>query len=471
MVTAGKAARAVQRLAAALRRDLTGFIAAVWNQPAVRPGLYNYRLQPPGGSRRVHLRVNADGSSLLLVDATDAVHLNPSATVVAKLGLEGASLGQAVGSLRRLYRGVEAKRLTLEVAEVYYAVQYLATTVDVCTACGLGQLTRISPFRRPAVAPYKADLAVTYGCNNACRHCYNPRERTGMPSLDPAGWRRVLERVAEIGIPHVVFTGGEPTIMSSLAELVAQAEHLGLITGLNTNGRRLADRGFAQTLAGAGLSHVQITLESDRSGIHDAMTGSRSFGETVQGVRNALECGLYTITNTTLTRHNADQAESLVGFLHQLGLRTFAVNGMIYSGNGRTAADAIPEYEMGPLLIRLRDRAAELGMRMLWYTPTAYCTLSPVELGLNPRRCNAGEYSICIEPNGDVLPCQSYYEPVGNLLANPWETIWNSDLFRSFRDRTADPQGCGLPEACWDCLDLELCGGGCRIEREALVLQ
>jgi hypothetical protein len=25
----------------------------------------------------------------------------------------------------------------------------------------------------------------------------------------------------------------------------------------------------------------------------------------------------------------------------------------------------------------------------------------------------------------------------------------------------------GLPEKCWDCPDLPLCGGGCRIEREA----
>ncbi len=44
------------------------------------------------------------------------------------------------------------------------------------------------------------------------------------------------------GIPHVVFTGGEPTLRDDLPELIAHAERNGQITGLNTNGRRLADR-------------------------------------------------------------------------------------------------------------------------------------------------------------------------------------------------------------------------------------
>lgn len=122
---------------------------------------------------------------------------------------------------------------------------------------------------------------------------------------------------------------------------------------------------------------------------------------------------------------------------------------------------------MPPILIRIRDQAADLGMRFLWYTPTEYCRMSPVELELGAKRCNAAEYSICVEPNGDVLPCQSYYAAAGNILTDPWSSIWQGALFRSFRDRNADPRGTGLPEKCWSCPDLPLCGGGCRLEREA----
>jgi len=197
------------------------------------------------------------------------------------------------------------------------------------------------------------------------------------------------------------------------------------------------------------------------------MMGAKSFKQTVDGIRNALDSNIHTITNTTLMQANKDHAEDIIDFLHELGIRTFAMNGMIYSGGGFANPMAIPEEEMPALLIRVRDRAEELGMRFLWYTPTEYCRMSPVELEIGAKRCNAGEYSLCIEPNGDVLPCQSYYVAAGNILHDPWEQIWQSQLFTSFRDREHNPHLHGLPEKCWECPDLPLCGGGCRIEREA----
>ena len=80
----------------------------------------------------------------------------------------------------------------------------------------------------------------------------------------------LLDRLWEIGIPHVVFTGGEPTLRPDLPELIAHAEQNGQITGINTNGRKLKDPAFLQSLVDAGLDHVQITLESHDPAIHDA---------------------------------------------------------------------------------------------------------------------------------------------------------------------------------------------------------
>jgi radical SAM protein with 4Fe4S-binding SPASM domain len=164
---------------------------------------------------------------------------------------------------------------------------------------------------------------------------------------------------------------------------------------------------------------------------------------------------------------NRDHVEEIIDFLFALGIRTFAMNGMIYSGGGYCDPNAIPEEELPAILIRIRDHAKELGMKFLWYTPTEYCRMNPVELEIGAKRCNAAEYSICVEPNGDVLPCQSFYVSAGNILRDPWEKIWDGELFRSFRDRENDPKWAGLPEKCWECPDLPLCGGGCRIEREA----
>jgi len=120
------------------------------------------------------------------------------------------------------------------------------------------------------------------------------------------------------------------------------------------------------------------------------------------------------------------------------------------------------------VLQRVLARAAELDMRFLWYTPTEYCDFSPVQAGLGIRCCNAAEFSICVEPNGDVLPCQSYYEPAGNLLRDPWQGIWESALFRRLRYRREQPAAAGLPERCRDCPELLECAGGCPLERRAM---
>jgi radical SAM protein with 4Fe4S-binding SPASM domain len=444
---------------------LAACVAVGFPSSTMRPGLRSYRLNPPGGKRRVHLRVESDGSSLLLLDANDTLRLNPAATLVADLALRGFRRSQiAAARARRFGRSPAAHDAAEEIEQL---IARLRRGEEVCLGCTLAEAGRAEPFSSSPSAPLKADLALTYRCNNACGHCYNPPQRTDMGSLDVRQWTAVLRRLRTIGVPHVVFTGGEPTLCDELPPLVRRAGRLGLVTGLNSNGRRLGQTDLAKRLARAGLDHVQITLESPRAETHNRMTGADSFAETVRGVGRCLDAGLHTITNTTLTRRNLDEAEELVDFLHGLGLRTFAANGMICAGAGRRHPDTIAEAELGPALVRLRDRAEERDMRFLWYTPTAYCRLSPLELELGPRRCNAAEYSICIEPNGQVLPCQSYYTPAGNILRDPWAEIWNSPLFRSFRERIADPAGCGLPRRCWECPERAICGGGCRLMEES----
>jgi len=450
-----------------LRRELARLWPASPEPPA--PGLYTYPIALDGGQRRVHLRVEADGSGVLFIDVTEVIHLNTTAVEMAKLALDNVPQAQARDMLLRRFNHVDKARLTRELADVYMMVQRLKETGDGCPTCAIAEQVTFNPiFSTPVHAPYKADVALTYGCNNGCAHCYNEPHRFTMASLLLDDWFRVFDKLAAIGIPHIILTGGEPTLHPDLPAIIRHADELGLIVGMNTNGRLLSHAPTMAALAEAGLNHVQITLETCRADVHDAMVGAPgAFAQTVRGIENALASGVHTITNSTLTRRNVQDAVAIVEFLHGLGLRTFAMNGMIYAGGGFDDPDAIPAEEMAATLVAVRDRAEALDMRFLWYTVTDYCRLSPLELGLAPKRCNAAEYSICVEPNGDVLPCQSYYVSGGNLLDDPWDVIWNSPLFLSFRERETDPLAAGLPEACWDCPDLDMCGGGCRLEREA----
>lgn len=439
--------------------------------PAPALGLYTYPIPLSGGQRRIHLRVETDGTGVLFIDVTYVIHLNPTAVEMVKLALDAVPLEQALIGLSRRFSGVNREQLGDELRSMYAMVHDFHADDGACPTCAVAALHASQPvFSTPVHAPFKADVALTYACNNACAHCYNEPDRFTMRTLDRADWFRVFDKLAEIGIPHIIITGGEPTLHPDLPELVAYADKLGLVVGMNTNGRLLADAATVQGLADAGLNHVQITLASCHAAVHDTTSGvDGAFEQTLQGIRNAVASRLHTITNTTLTRLNYDHALDIVDFEHALGVRTFAMNGMIHAGGGFDDPDTLPVAEMAALLASVRDRAAELGMRFLWYTVTDYCQLSPLALDLAPKRCNAAEYSICIEPNADVLPCQSYYVAAGNLLDDPWPSIWNSELFLSFRQREEHPEAAGLPQSCWDCPDLSMCGGGCRLERESRV--
>ena len=146
-----------------------------------------------------------------------------------------------------------------------------------------------------------------------------------------------------------MFTGGEPTLRSDLPELIAHAEALGQITGLNTNGRRLSDPAFVERLVQAGLDHVQITFESSDPAIHNQMVGSRTaFAQTERGLRNALAASLFVMTNTTMLNTNVHTLPATLDYLADLGVPTVGLNALIYSGRGLTVGTGLRESELPP---------------------------------------------------------------------------------------------------------------------------
>jgi len=74
------------------------------------PGLYHYLHQTQAERSRVHLRVDPDGSGVLIVNANRVMHLNPMAVHMAFLALEKRSEAQAVAELTGRYR-VPASRV------------------------------------------------------------------------------------------------------------------------------------------------------------------------------------------------------------------------------------------------------------------------------------------------------------------------------------------------------------------------
>ncbi len=420
------------------------------------PGLYPYQYASRGERSRLHLRIDPDGHGLLMVNANRVMHLNPSATIMAYLALEGLPEDVAVKTLQRAFE-VSASQAKVDYAQFTAQLNELIRPFGACPVHEL-EIETVMPFSARPSAPYRMDLALTYRCNNDCAHCYNARPRD-FQEMTTEKWKQVLDRLWELRIPHVVFTGGEPTLREDLPELIAHAEANGQITGLNTNGRRLIDERYLERLIEAGLDHVQITVESHDAAIHDQMVCARgAWRQTIAGLQNALDTPLYVMTNTTMLCENSPYLAETLDFLGEMGVPTIGLNALIYSGHGLTVGTGLNEADLPPLLDLARERSEHFGQKLIWYTPTQYCQFDPMQLELGVKSCTAALYNMCVEPDGSVLPCQSYYQPLGNLLRDPWDSIWNHDLSINLRERKY------IPGKCVECALLAECGGGCPLK-------
>ena len=70
-----------------------------------------------------------------------------------------------------------------------------------CPTCAVSGLERAPLFSQRARAPYKADLALTYGCNNECPHCYNEADRHSHGHMRLEDGKRIIDRLVEVGVP------------------------------------------------------------------------------------------------------------------------------------------------------------------------------------------------------------------------------------------------------------------------------
>jgi len=434
------------------------FIRRVFRTSKIPQGRYTYRGKEDFAGLALQLRVEPDGQGLLVINANTVLYLNETATAHAFFFMQGMTTDEAVKKMRHMYR-VNKKTARNDHERLIYSVTTLAQTEEVCPISFLN-VQRVEPFTQEFSAPLRVDLALTFRCQNNCVHCYagGPHETS---ELTTEQWKEVIDLLHQIGVFIVTFTGGEPTLREDLPELLLYAQNKGLVTGLITNGRKLKDKTYVETLEKTGLDFIQVTLESHKPKIHDLMTATKgSWKETIAGIKNIIPTQIYATTNTTLSKYNASNFLETVDFLKRLGIAAFGCNSLIYSGKANAVSEefALPLETLRELLPKIHDKANQLGLKFLWYTPTQYCRFDPVKLGLGVKACTAAKINMCVGPDGDVYPCQSYFESLGNILKDDWKKIWNHPLCMSLRAREY------APEKCVECPQLPVCGGGCPLE-------
>ena len=210
-------------------------------------------------------------------------------------------------------------------------------------------------------------LSITDRCDLACRYCMPAQGesdhamRRDLLSFEEA--LRVVEVFVRLGIRRVRFTGGEPLVRKDALKLVEMVGRLPQAPQLvmTSNATRLGE--LAAPLRRAGLSGVNISLDSLDPDRFRRLTRGGDLSRVLAGVHAAIDAGLEVKLNTViLGGQNDAEFGTIVDYAWGLGITPRFIELMPL---GETAAQRSGEYmPVAQVVARLDGRLRDGGEAM-----------------------------------------------------------------------------------------------------------
>ena len=148
---------------------------------------------------------------------------------------------------------------------------------------------------------------ITRQCNLKCVHCYAHAKATHQENeLSTEQGKQLIDDLAAMGVPVLLFSGGEPLMREDLPELAEYAVKKGMRAVISTNGT-LITKDVARTLKKIGLSYVGISLDGMKD-INDKFRGvDGAFDAAMEGIKNAQEAGIKVGLRFTVNKFNVNR--------------------------------------------------------------------------------------------------------------------------------------------------------------------
>jgi len=346
---------------------------------------------------------------------------------------------------------------------------------------------------------------ITRRCNLSCAHC-----RASAQDVDYSGelsteeCYALIDRIAVVGKPILILTGGEPLCRPDVFDIGRYATERGFRVVLGTNGT-LIDDDIARKLKQVPVSRVGISIDFPDAELQDEFRGrAGAFDTAIDGIGRAQRAGIDIQINSTITKKNAALIGDLLDLALELGAVAFHPFMLVPTGRGRELADLVlsPE-EHERILNWIYDKQEELGDR-IQFKPTdaphymrivmqrrkgqgvgsnegdaRYCVSTGIPLNpplrkgkmaeassISPkghhaldslsRGCLAGTGFCFISHIGHVQGCGYLDVEAGNIRRQDFASIWSdSPVFNKLRDLSNLKGKCGACEFRRPC-------GGCR---------
>lgn len=366
----------------------------------------------------------------------------------------------------------------------------LCGTVEVGDPLRYGRWSAKSPSHLLQFSRDKKPVVVwnmTKACNLRCIHCYiTAKARPDEGELTTEEGRRLIDDLAEFGVPVLLFSGGEPLMREDLFELGAHAVKRGIRTVISTNGT-LIDERTAYKIKEAGFSYVGVSLDGIGE-TNDEFRGVRgAFALALRGMQDCSAVGVKVGLRLTLNKHNSNDLPAILDLLGEENIRRACFYHLVYAGRGRRMKEDDLSLEQTRAAVDLIfDRAEDFHRRGVDleiltvdnHTDGPYLLRrvqerqpQRAEEVLQLLRWNGGNSSgvgIGAIDNLGYVHADQFWQHYcfGNVRERKFGEIWSD---------TSDPLMAGLKDRkpllkgrCAHCQYLDICNGNFRVRAEAV---
>lgn len=251
----------------------------------------------------------------------------------------------------------------------------------------------------------KVLLRVGHECNNNCIFCHlGKSEKTGLTSEEV---KRKILLCKNKGYKFIIFSGGEPTIRKDILNISRFAKEKKIKLGLITNGRMLSYKKFLDNLIKNNMSYFYISIQGSNEKIHNSITNSESFNQTIEGLENVAKLKrIYYIVNVTVTQRNIDDLIPIVEILSKRKVKRVKFSLLECKGNVFNNKEIIPPLTLSTRKIKEAIDYANLNGMTALISDAPLCLLGEYSNFIDNLETNGIAGMIEIDEN-EVYPTDS----------------------------------------------------------------
>ncbi len=282
----------------------------------------------------------------------------------------------------------------------------------------------VSEKARASRKPESVTFELTYGCNLRCVHCYNPTHKALPHELSKGEIFSILDQIADLGILHLHFTGGEPLVRPDAIEIYTHAKRLGLILHLITNATRVTPA-VAEALQGLDFDDINVSIYGATQIAYERVTGvPGSYGQFRRGLDCLATRKLPLIVRMPVMVENAQEVWEARDLVEGMGLKFQYCLDIVAKNNGDTAPLA---HRLDPAAkVRIDREFLEASHRQ---APEPVCTTDGSFID-----CSCGRNRFAITPYGEMNLCIAFPTPRYDLRKGTVREGW--EVLKQTVDRT-----------------------------------